>query len=110
MGKVGERGKNVLPPPTQNTGYRFRALLAFGRGFLTGAAKPGADYDESDLRRTDAHFQLGNLEKNLEATEKLTALARSEGAAVLRGCSRKATTSSRFPARAASNASKRTLE
>lgn len=77
-----EREAETLFPVLRELGIGFVPYSPLGRGFLTGAAKPGADYDESDMRRTDARFQPGNFEKNLEATEKLTALASSKGATV----------------------------
>ena len=77
-----ERDAETLFPVLRELGIGFVPYSPLGRGFLTGAAKPGADYDESDLRYTDPRFQPGNFEKNLEATKKLTALAGSKGATV----------------------------
>jgi aryl-alcohol dehydrogenase-like predicted oxidoreductase len=77
-----EREAETLFPVLRELGIGFVPYSPLGRGFLTGAAKPRAEYDESDMRRTDARFQPGNFEKNLEATEKLTTLARSKGATV----------------------------
>jgi aryl-alcohol dehydrogenase-like predicted oxidoreductase len=53
-----------------------------GRGFLTGAVKPAADYEASDMRRNDPRWQPGNFEKNLEAVRQLTELSNAKGATV----------------------------
>jgi len=49
-------------------GIGFVPYSPLGRGFLTGTAKPAAEYDETDMRHTSARWQPGNFEKNLEAT------------------------------------------
>ncbi|WP_279626107.1 aldo/keto reductase [Shewanella morhuae] len=53
-----------------------------GRGFLTGSAKPAAEYDEDDMRRTDPRWQPGNFDKNLDAVNRLTEIARYKGISV----------------------------
>lgn len=53
-----------------------------GRGFLTGTAKPAGEYEDGDIRNHYPQWQIGNFEKNFEATEKLSALATSKGIAV----------------------------
>jgi aryl-alcohol dehydrogenase-like predicted oxidoreductase len=58
------------------------AYSPLGRGFLTGTAKPAAEYDPSDMRSFDLRWQPGNFEENLGATERLRALAESKGATV----------------------------
>ncbi|OLV16783.1 aldo/keto reductase [Deinococcus marmoris] len=73
-----ERDVETLFPLLSELGIGFVPYSPLGRGFLTGAAKPGAQYDESDLRRTDPRFQPGNFEKNLAATNKLTELAEAK--------------------------------
>ncbi|MEV4840748.1 aldo/keto reductase [Nonomuraea sp. NPDC049486] len=77
-----EREVEALFPVLRELGIGFVAYSPLGRGFLTGQAKPGAEYDESDMRSWDARFQPGNYEKNLEATRLLGELAAGKGATV----------------------------
>ncbi|PZG10432.1 aldo/keto reductase [Nonomuraea aridisoli] len=77
-----ERDVETLFPVLRELGIGFVAYSPLGRGFLTGQAKPGAEYDETDMRSWDARFQPGNYEKNLEATERLGELAAAKGATV----------------------------
>ena len=46
-----------------------------GRGFLTGTARPAAEYGEGDYRRTDPRYQPGNFERNQAAAEQVAAIA-----------------------------------
>ncbi|GAA4967813.1 aryl-alcohol dehydrogenase-like predicted oxidoreductase [Nonomuraea thailandensis] len=77
-----ERDVEVLLPVLRELGIGFVAYSPLGRGFLTGQAKPGAEYDSTDMRSFDARFQPGNYDKNLEATERLAELAAAKGATV----------------------------
>ncbi|TXK41033.1 aldo/keto reductase [Nonomuraea sp. C10] len=77
-----EREVEALFPVLRELGIGFVAYSPLGRGFLTGQAKPGAEYEESDMRSWDARFQPGNYEKNLEATRLLGELAAGKGATV----------------------------
>ncbi|MFI7705386.1 aldo/keto reductase [Nonomuraea sp. NPDC049480] len=77
-----ERDVEVLFPVLRELGIGFVAYSPLGRGFLTSQAKPGADYDPTDMRSWDARFQPGNYEKNLEATHRLADLAAAKGATV----------------------------
>jgi len=77
-----EREVEVLFPVLDELGIGFVPYSPLGRGFLTGAAKPAADYEETDMRRADARWQPGNFEKNVEATRQLTELAVSKDATV----------------------------
>ncbi|MFI5931755.1 aldo/keto reductase [Actinoplanes sp. NPDC051494] len=77
-----ERDVEVLFPTLTELGIGFVPYSPLGRGFLTGAAKPATDYDESDMRRHDPRWQPGNYEKNLEATRLLTDLAATKDATV----------------------------
>ncbi|MCY1145094.1 aldo/keto reductase [Actinoplanes sp. Pm04-4] len=77
-----ERDVEQLFPTLRELGIGFVAYSPLGRGFLTGAAKPAADYDESDMRRHDPRWQPGNYEQNLDAVRRLSELAASRGATV----------------------------
>ena len=77
-----EREVEVLFPTLTELGIGFVPYSPLGRGFLTGAAKPAAEYDETDMRSWDARWQPGNYEKNVEATKQLTELAASKDATV----------------------------
>jgi aryl-alcohol dehydrogenase-like predicted oxidoreductase len=67
---------------TRELGIGFVAYSPLGRGFLTSAVKPAAEYEENDFRRGDERWQPGNYERNVEAIEQLTELARGKGASV----------------------------
>lgn len=77
-----ERDVEVLFPALDDLGIGFVPYSPLGRGLLTGAAKPAADYDETDMRRNDARWQPGNYEKNVKATRQLTEFAASKDATV----------------------------
>ena len=77
-----ERDAEQLFGVLNELGIGFVPYSPLGRGFLTGAAKPAGEYDESDMRRTDPRWQPGNYEKNLDAVRRLTELAESRGATV----------------------------
>jgi aryl-alcohol dehydrogenase-like predicted oxidoreductase len=77
-----ERDVEVLFPVLHELGIGFVPYSPLGRGFLTGTAKRATDYDETDFRRTDARWQPGNFEKNVDATRQLTELAASKDATV----------------------------
>lgn len=50
-----------------------------GRGFLTGTITSTAEMGDKDFRKTSPRFQPGNLERNLELTEKVRQLAAARG-------------------------------
>jgi aryl-alcohol dehydrogenase-like predicted oxidoreductase len=77
-----EREIEQLFPVLEELGIGLVAYSPLGRGFLTGTAKPAAEYDPSDMRSFDLRWQPGNFEENLGATERLRALAESKGATV----------------------------
>lgn len=77
-----EREVEVLFPVLRELGIGFVPYSPLGRGFLTGQAKPGAEYPEDDMRQWDARYQPGNYEKNQEATRLLGELAASQGISV----------------------------
>ncbi|MGW4736488.1 aldo/keto reductase [Streptomyces shenzhenensis] len=69
-------------PVVRELGIGFVPYSPLGRGFLTGAVKPAADYPADDMRSNDDRWQPGNYEKNLAAVRELTALAESKGITV----------------------------
>lgn len=79
---VFERDVELLFPLLKELGIGFVPYSPLGRGFLTGAVKPAAEYEESDMRRGDPRWQPGNFEKNVEAVRQLNELATSKGATV----------------------------
>lgn len=50
-----------------------------GRGFLTGTITSTAEMGDKDFRKTNPRFQPGNLERNLELTDKVRQLAAARG-------------------------------
>lgn len=79
---VFEREVESLLPTLREFGIGFVAYSPLGRGFLTGAVKPAAEYENNDMRRFDPRWQPGNFELNLEAVRQLTKLASAKGATV----------------------------
>lgn len=79
---VFERGVERLFPVLEELGIGLISYSPLGRGFITGGAKPAAEYDEDDFRRTNPRWQPGNYEKNVEAVSRLTELAAAKGATV----------------------------
>ncbi|GHJ47073.1 oxidoreductase [Catellatospora sp. TT07R-123] len=77
-----ERAAEQLFPTLDELGVGFVAYSPLGRGFITGTAKPAGEYDQNDMRNRDLRWQPGNFEKNVEAVERLGALAASKGATV----------------------------
>lgn len=79
---VFERDVEVLFPVLRELGVGLVPYSPLGRGFLTGAVKPAAKYEEGDMRRGDPRWQPGNFEKNVEAVRQLKELATTKGATV----------------------------
>ncbi len=79
---VFERDVEAVLPTTRELGIGFVAYSPLGRGFLTGAVKPSAEYEENDMRRFDPRWQPGNFEKNLDAVRQLGELAQDKGITV----------------------------
>ncbi|GIM66931.1 oxidoreductase [Winogradskya consettensis] len=69
-------------PVVRELGIGFVPYSPLGRGFLTSAVKPAAEYPADDMRSWDDRWQPGNYEKNLAAVRQLTTLAESKGIAV----------------------------
>ena len=79
---VFEREVEAIFPTLRELGIGFVPYSPLGRGFLTGAVKPAADYEANDMRRFDPRWQPGNFEKNRDAVHQLTALAAAKGITV----------------------------
>ncbi|MFC1405661.1 MULTISPECIES: aldo/keto reductase [Streptacidiphilus] len=77
-----ERDAEQLFPTLTELGIGFVAYSPLGRGFITGTAKPAGQYDATDMRNNDPRWQPGNYEKNLDAVDRLAALAATKGATV----------------------------
>ncbi|MDX2937881.1 aldo/keto reductase [Streptomyces ipomoeae] len=69
-------------PVVRELGIGFVPYSPLGRGFLTSAVKPAAEYPADDMRSWDERWQPGNYEKNLAAVRELTTLAEAKGIAV----------------------------
>ncbi|MGW3882844.1 aldo/keto reductase [Streptomyces sp. NPDC005055] len=69
-------------PVVRELGIGFVPYSPLGRGFLTDAVKPGAEYAEDDMRRWDERFQGDNYAYNLRATQQLKELAAAKGVTV----------------------------
>ncbi|ABI75494.1 oxidoreductase, aldo/keto reductase family [Hyphomonas neptunium ATCC 15444] len=79
---VFERNVETVLPTLRELGIGFVAYSPLGRGFLTSAVKPSAEYEDTDMRRFDPRWQPGNFEKNLDAVRQLGELAKDKGITV----------------------------
>src|SRR5690242_3960197 len=77
-----ERDVEQLFPVLQELGIGFVPYSPLGRGFITGTAKPAAEYDATDFRNANPRWQPGNFEKNVEAVDRLGRLATAKGITV----------------------------
>jgi aryl-alcohol dehydrogenase-like predicted oxidoreductase len=66
-------------PAIRELGIGFVPYSPLGRGFLTGTVKPGSEYDETDMRRSDPRWQGEDFERNVAALEQLRELAAAKG-------------------------------
>jgi aryl-alcohol dehydrogenase-like predicted oxidoreductase len=69
-------------PVARELGIGFVPYSPLGRGFLTDAVKPAAEYPADDMRSWDERWRPGNFERNLAAVSELTALADTKGITV----------------------------
>ena len=69
-------------PAVRELGIGFVAYSPLGRGFLTSAVKPAAEYPADDMRSWDERWQPGNYERNAQAIEQLAGLAMDKGIGV----------------------------
>lgn len=65
-------------PTLKELGIGFVPFSPLGRGFLTGAVRPGS-LDEGDWRSRMVRFQGDNAERNYALVQALQALAREKG-------------------------------
>ncbi len=78
-----ERDVEQLFPTCGNwASASWRTPPRWGRGFLTGQARPADQYAANDMRHRDLRWQPGNFEKNVAATEQLAELAGTKDATV----------------------------
>jgi aryl-alcohol dehydrogenase-like predicted oxidoreductase len=77
-----ERDVEQVFPVLEELGIGFVAYSPLGRGFITGTAKPAAEYDETDMRREDPRWQPGNYERNVAAVDRLSEFAAAKGVTV----------------------------
>jgi len=69
-------------PVVRALGIGFVPYSPLGRGFLTSAVRPAAEYPPDDMRSWDDRWQPGNYERNIAAVGELTALATAKGCTV----------------------------
>jgi aryl-alcohol dehydrogenase-like predicted oxidoreductase len=69
-------------PVLRELGIGFVPYSPLGRGFLTSAVRPAAEYPADDMRSWDERWQPGNFETNLAAIRELSALAEAKGITV----------------------------
>ena len=67
-------------PLLRELGIGLVPFSPLGRGFLTGTAKPAADYPEGDFRRGDPRFQGANFQANMRAAATVREIAARLGA------------------------------
>lgn len=76
------RDVEQLFPVLDELGIGFVAYSPLGRGFLTGTARPAAEYGPDDFRHDAPQWQPGNYERNVDAVAALADIAASKGADV----------------------------
>jgi aryl-alcohol dehydrogenase-like predicted oxidoreductase len=76
---IFEREVEAVLPTIRELGIGLVAYSPLGRGFLTEAVKPAAEYDVDDMRRFDPRWQPGNFERNAAAVQQLRDVAELAG-------------------------------
>jgi aryl-alcohol dehydrogenase-like predicted oxidoreductase len=74
------RDQEELLPVLRELGIGLVAYSPLGRGFLTGAVRSTADFDETDFRRNNPRFTGENFDRNLRLADEVAALAGRVGA------------------------------
>jgi aryl-alcohol dehydrogenase-like predicted oxidoreductase len=64
---------------TRQLGIGIVAYSPLGRGFLTGAIRTPADFDDDDFRKHMPRFQGENFERNLDLVEQVRKMAADKG-------------------------------
>jgi aryl-alcohol dehydrogenase-like predicted oxidoreductase len=75
--------RNLEPeilPLLRELGIGLVPFSPLGRGFLTGTARPAAEYPEGDYRRGDPRFQGANFDANMRAAAVVGEVAAELGA------------------------------
>jgi aryl-alcohol dehydrogenase-like predicted oxidoreductase len=70
---------NGVLPAARELGIALVAYAPLGRGMLTGTIRSTTELAAADLRRRVPRFDPGNLERNLELVDELSAIARDAG-------------------------------
>lgn len=74
-----EDPKIALLKTCRELGVATVAYSPLGRGFLTGAYKSPADFEEGDFRKHSPRFSEENFPKNLELVRHLEGMAKKKG-------------------------------
>ncbi|KAA8894155.1 aldo-keto reductase, putative [Sphaerosporella brunnea] len=72
----------ALLQPCRELGVAVVAYSPLGRGFLTGAYKSPADFEEGDFRKVAPRFSAENFPNNLNLVEKIQAVAERKACTV----------------------------
>ena len=67
--------EDEILPFLEKEGIGFVPFSPLGRGFLTGAVKPGSQFLNNDIRKGIPRFSVENQEKNWPIVEKIQAFA-----------------------------------
>jgi aryl-alcohol dehydrogenase-like predicted oxidoreductase len=70
--------RNLEPriiPTLRELGIGLVPFAPLGRGFLTGTAKPAAEYPETDWRHTDPRFEGEHYDRNMQAAAAVREIA-----------------------------------
>lgn len=74
-----EPEQNGVLETVRELGIGFVPYSPLGRGFLTGAIRSPADFEEGDYRSKSPRFQGENFDRNLALVEQVNAIAASKG-------------------------------
>lgn len=74
-----EPEQNDVLATVRELGIGFVPYSPLGRGFLTGAIRSPADFEEGDYRRNSPRFQGENFDRNLALVEQVNAIAADKG-------------------------------
>lgn len=74
-----EPEENDVLATVRELGIGFVPYSPLGRGFLTGAIRSPADFEDGDYRRNSPRFQGENFARNLALVEQVNAIAADKG-------------------------------